>query len=407
MEKKLIERPLYIEQIRNFINKDFIKIIIGIRRGGKSGLLALIQKEVQKNTDDAHVIGMNFEDSEFFHIKNYEDMAKHFSSLIKDNKTYYFFLDEPQEVEGWEKAVNALRLKNADVYITGSNSKLLSSEFAKLLGGRVARFNMYPLSFMEFIEFRKQCGFGTGDTDKELDAFIRNGGFPAVSLYDFSDQDIRRIVTDTHSTALLRDVINRNKVRDPQLMGKIIEFLYDNVGSLVSFLSITKYLQSNGRRGTDLETITNYVRYLEEGYLIQRAQRYDVKGKKLLETNDKYFLTDHSLQYVVRDFRMDNIDGILENIVFNELVRRGYTVNVGKIDTREIDFVASKPNGEKIYIQVTYEFTKGVYEREFGPLKEIKDNHPKYVVSQDEFVVRNDEGVIGILLKDFLLSPMI
>jgi len=224
-----------------------------------------------------------------------------------------------------------------------------------------------------------------------------------VSLYDFSEQDIRRIVTDTHSTALLRDVINRNKLRDPQLLNKIVEFMYDNIGSLVSFLSITNYLKSNGRKGTDLQTITNYVRYLEEGYLIKRAQRYDVKGKKLLETNDKYFLADHSQQYVVRDFRIDNIDGILENIVYNELVRRGYTVYVGKLDTREIDFIAEKPNGEKMYIQVTYEFTKGVYEREFNPLKEVKDNHPKFVVSLDKFVVRNDEGVIGILLKDFLL----
>ena len=179
--------------------------------------------------------------------------------------------------------------------------------------------------------------------------------------------------------------------------------MYDNVGSLVSFLSITNFLKSSGRKGTDLQTITNYVRYLEEGYLIQRARRYDVKGKKLLETNDKYYLTDHSQQYVVRDYRIDNIDGILENIVFCELVRRGYSVYVGKIDSREIDFVAEKPNGEKMYVQVTYEFTKGVYEREFSPLKEIKDNHPKFVVSPDKFVERNDDGVIGILLKDFLL----
>jgi len=403
MAKTLIERPLYIEQVRSFIDKDFVKIVVGIRRGGKSGLLGLIQKEIRKTTDDAHIIEINFEKSDFFHIKNYEDLAKHFNSIMTDDKKYYIFLDEPQEVIGWEKAVNALRLKNTDIYITGSNSKLLSSEFATLLGGRITKFNMYPLSFKEFIEFRKAGGFGTDDMDKELDAFIRNGGFPAVSLHDFSEQDIRRIVADTHSTALLRDVINRNKIRDPQLLNKIIEFMYDNVGSLVSFLSITKYLQSNGRKGTDLETITNYVRYLEEGYLIQRAQRYDVKGKKLLETNDKYFLTDHSQQYVVRDFRNDNIDGILENIVFNELVRRGYTVHVGKLDAREVDFVASKPSGEKMYVQVTYEFTKGVYEREFNPLKEIKDNHPKYVVSPDKFVVRNDEGVVGILLKDFLM----
>ncbi|MCL2627947.1 MAG: ATP-binding protein [Oscillospiraceae bacterium] len=403
MFKELIERPLYIDQVRGFIDKDFVKIIAGIRRSGKSGLLGLLQNEIRKNTDNSHIIEMNFEKADLFHIKNYEDLTKHFDQIMTDDRKYYVFMDEPQEVVGWEKAVNALRFRNTDIYITGSNSKLLSGEFATLLGGRIVTFNMYPLSFKEFIEFRKQSGFGSGDTEKELDAFIRNGGFPAVSVHDFSEQDIRRIVTDTHSTALLRDVINRNKLRDPQLLNKIIEFMYDNVGSLISFLSITNYLKSNGRKGTDLQTITNYVRYLEEGYLIKRAPRYDVKGKKLLETNEKYFLADHSQQYVVRDFRIDNIDGILENIVYNELVRRGYNVYVGKLDTREIDFVAEKPNGEKMYVQVTYEFTKGVYEREFNPLKTIKDNHPKFVVSPDNFVVRNDEGVIGILLKDFLL----
>jgi len=403
MENSLIERPRYIEQIRNFIDKDYVKIILGIRRSGKSGLLQLIQSEIRKSKEDAQIIDMNFEKADFFHIKNYEGLVNHITGLMTDDRKYYVFMDEPQEVEGWEKAVNALRLKNTDIYITGSNSKLLSSEFATLLGGRIITFNVYPLSFMEFIDFRKHRGFGVDDVDKELDAFIRNGGFPAVSLYDFSQHDIRRIVTDTHSSALLRDVISRNKLRDPQLLNKIVEFMYDNVGSLVSFLSITNFLKSSGRKGTDLQTITNYVRYLEEGYLIQRARRYDVKGKRLLETNDKYYLTDHSQQYVVRDYRVENIDGILENIVYCELVRRGYNVYVGKIDSREVDFVAEKPNGEKMYVQVTYEFTKGVYEREFNPLKEIKDNHPKFVVSPDKFVERNDDGVIGILLKDFLL----
>ena len=405
MEKPiLVERPIYIEQVKGFVDKDFVKVFVGIRRSGKSELLNLIKQEIIKHSDEAHIIHMNFEKSETFDIKTYVDLARHIEAKMTDGKKYYLFLDEVQEVDGWEKAVNSLRLMNTDIYITGSNSKLLSSEFATLLGGRIITFNVYPLSFKEFIEFRKTCGIGSGDLGKELDAYIKNGGFPAVSIHDFSDRDIRFTVSNIHNTALLRDVINRHSVRNPQLLDKIVAFLYDNVGSLVSFSSITNYLKSNGRKGTDLETIVNYVKYLEDGFLIRRAQRYDVKGKMLLETNDKYYLTDHSQQYVIRDFRPDNIAGILENIVYMELVRRGYSVYVGKFDKREVDFVAEKIGGAKIYVQVCYQFTEGVYAREFSPLKEIRDNYPKYVVSIDRFAERNDAGIIGIHLKDFLLK---
>jgi predicted AAA+ superfamily ATPase len=336
---------------------------------------------------------------------------------MTDKNKYYVFLDEPQEVIGWEKAVNSLRLMNTDIYVTGSNARLLDTEYSTLLGGRIIRFYTYPLSFNEFLEFRKECKTKSHFQNDEpitgmflkatpdLKDYIFVGGFPLASTSPLSLKEIQYIVSEVHNTALYRDVIKRNSVKNPQLMDKIVAFLYDNVGNLVSLSSISNYLKSQGRKGTDPETVVNYVRYLEEGFIIKKAQRYDVKGKKLLETNDKYYLTDHSLQYVVRDFRPDKIQGILENIVFMELVRRGYNVYVGKLDTREIDFVAEKTNGQKIYVQVCLEFsTPEVYAREFNPLKEIKDNYPKFVVSLDTLATRNDEGVIGIHLKDFLLK---
>ena len=398
----LIDRPTYVNEINGFIDKPFVKIIVGIRRSGKSQLLKLIQKEILQKTDQDHVLEMNFERSELFDIKSYVELAKYVEERIKDEKKYYIFLDEVQEVEGWEKAVNSIRLMNTDIYVTGSNSKLLDTDYSTLLGGRTVNFNMYPLSFKEFIHFRKECGI---KDNSHIDEYIKFGGFPSISIFNYPERDSRRIVTDIHNTALFRDVVKRNSVKNPQLMDKIVAFLYDNVGNLVSPSSIANYLRSQGRKGTDPETIVNYMRYLEEGFIVRRAQRYDVKGKRLLETNDKYYLTDHSLQYVVRDFRVDKIQGILENIVYMELVRRGYNVYVGKLGAREVDFVADKTDGQRIYVQVCLEFSADeVYKREFAPLKDIKDNFPKYVVSMDRYSERNDEGVVGIHLKDFLLK---
>jgi len=428
MEKEvLINRPIYTDEVKSFIDKPFVKIIAGIRRSGKSQLLKLIQNEILKRVKQDRIIEMNFEKSEFFGIKTYVELAKFVEERMTDKNKYYIFLDEVQEVEGWEKAVNSLRLMNTDIYVTGSNSKLTDTEYSTLLGGRYRKFLMYPLSFKEFLEFRKECGIGshtplllssgekllTGDGQTfmvkvdEIDTYIKFGGFPAISMFNYSERDARHIVTDIHNSALLRDVVQRNSIKNPQLMDKIVAFLYDNIGNLVSPSSIANYLKSQGRKGTDPETIINYIKYLEEGFIIRRAQRYDVKGKKLLETNDKYYLTDHSLQYVIRDFRADKIQGILENIVYMELVRRGYNVYVGKFDVREVDFVAEKTNGQKIYVQVCLEFTtEEVYKREFTPLKEIKDNFSKYVVSMDKYPERNDEGVIGIGLKEFLLKEI-
>ena len=403
MDDKTIKRPNYLDEIQEFIDKPEVKIITGLRRSGKTELLKMIRDEIKRRVNDSHIVYMNFEDMDFESIASSKELNSYLKEKIKGNERYYILFDEIQLVKDWEKSVNGLRLKNCDIYITGSNSKIISEELATLLGGRTVSFRIHTLSFKEFVEFRKINEFGSEDLMAELEAFIRIGGFPRLSVIKYSENAAREVVKEINSTALLKDVVVRHKIRQPQLLDKLVAFLYDNVGNLFSVRSIVNYMKSQGRKA-DPETIANYMHYLEDGFLIQRAQRYDVKGRKLLETNDKYYLSDHSQQYAVRGYREDKIQGILENIVFNELVRCKYKVYVGKFDTREIDFVAEKLSGEKIYVQVCLEFTtKDVYEREFGPLKEIKDNFPKYVVSLDKFAARNDQGIIGINLKDFLL----
>lgn len=422
---RLIERKIYTDKIKGFFDKEQIKIITGIRRSGKSEILKLLKNEALKITDEQHIIFINFEDADFDEIKTYKELNKYISEKMKDDKKYYVFLDEIQMVENWEKAVNSLRLKNTDIYITGSNSQLLSGELSTLLAGRYVSFEVNTLSFSEFMNFRRQCGIRK-ETDfaedisypknrkimvqkeDELDEYIRIGGFPLLSTSNFTDEQARQIVADIQSSAVLKDVVARNKIKNVPLLERIIAFLYDNVGNLVSMRKISDYLKSNGG-GTDFETVSSYVGYLEKACIIKKVSRYDIKGKKLLESNDKFYLADHSLQYAIRDMKRTNLPGILENIVYNELIRRDYKVYVGKLDTKEIDFVAEKINGgEKVYVQVCTEFgSQETIDREFSPLTEIKDHYPKYVVTLDKYWKEDRNGVSGIHLKDFLLKEII
>lgn len=404
-EEQTIPRPIHLNCVRGYIDAPFVKIITGLRRSGKTELLKMIMNEIKTKTDEAHIIYMNFEDMDFENITASKELNAYLIGKITDAGRYYVFLDEIQIVKDWEKSVNALRLKNTDIYITGSNSKIMSEELATLLGGRTLSFTMNTLSFAEFMDFRKQSGIATESVDEELETYINVGGFPMLAVHNYTENECRKIVKDINSTALLRDVVVRRKIHKPQLLDKLVAFLYDNVGNLVSIRSIVQYLKSQGR-GTDPETVANYLKYLEDAFIIKTAQRYDIKGKKLLETNDKFYLGDHSLQYSVRNKRPDKIPGILENIVFMELVRRGYNVYVGKTDEKEIDFVAVEQDGtRKIYIQVCLELTNPeTYAREFGPLKGINDNYHKYVVTLDKNWRADEGGVQGIHLKDFLLK---
>ncbi|MCL2334077.1 MAG: ATP-binding protein [Candidatus Methanoplasma sp.] len=405
--EKLVEREVYTTQLKGFIDKPLIKVITGVRRCGKSGILNLIKQEIMKTVDEDHIIFISFEDSDFDNIVSYKDLNQYIKEKMKDDKRYYIFLDEIQEVTGWEKAVNSLRLKNTDIYITGSNSKLLSGELATLLAGRYVSFEARTLSFKEFINFRKEFGLDEGIQYGRyglLDEYIRSGGFPLLSSIRFTDEQARRVISDIQSAVVLKDVIERNKIKNAPLLEKIVSFLYDNVGFFISDRKIADYIKSGGG-GVDYETISSYIGHLEKALLIKRVSKYDVKGKRLLDSNDKYYLADHSLQYAVRDMKTTNRSGVLENIVHNDLVRRGYKVYVGKMGTKEIDFVAEKINGgEKVYVQVCAELKSAeTIEREFSPLEDIQDHYPKYVVTTDTFWNEDRNGVRGIHLHDFLL----
>jgi predicted AAA+ superfamily ATPase len=386
-----------------FDTHDLIKVITGVRRSGKSELLKLIELEALKVTDREHIIYINFEDIDSIHLRESKPLHDFITSHIKDEKKYFLLFDEIQEVKEWEIAVNSLRLRNTDIYITGSNSKLLSGELATHIAGRYVAFEIYPLSYKEFVQFRNECGL----QNDSLHDYVSLGGFPAISTNNYAVEQARKLVQDIHASAVLKDVVTRNKIKNVALLEKIIDYVYDNIGNLLSIRNIEAYLKNNG--GGSFETISNYISFLENACIISKAQRYEIKGKRLLESNDKYYLADHSLQYVMRDMKKTNISGILENVVYNELIRRGYKVYIGKMsntDNREIDFVAEKNNGdEKLYVQVCYEYgTKETMDREFTPLTEIKDHYPKYVVTLDNLWNENRNGVAGIHLKDFLLK---
>ena len=400
-----IPRELYTEQLKKYVDVPLVKIITGIRRSGKSALLELFQENLLKITDREHIICIKFEDIEFDFITDYKKLHEYVLSLIKDEKRYYVFLDEIQTVEKWEKGVNSLRLKNTDIYITGSNSEILSTDLSNLLGGRYVEFRLHTLSFSEFINFRKEYNIGSDDLDDELDAYIRTGGFPILSKGRFDNQTSRKIITDINSTAILRDVIRRNNVRNVDLLQRIVAFICDNVGNITTAKSIADYFKKE-YRSVDYETVHNYLQYLENALLIEKVRRYDIRGKKLLETFEKYYLAEHSLQYTVREYNAGNITGILENIVYLELLRRGFSVTVGKLYENEVDFVAENTEG-KLYVQVCYLLAnEEAVEREFSPLTKIRDNHPKLVITMDRYWNVDRDGVKGMHLKDFLLSGL-
>lgn len=402
---KLVERKIYTERLKGFFDKEPVKVITGMRRSGKSQILKLFIEEALRHTDKSHVIYINFEDYDYEHLLEVKALNSFIKERMEDEKRYYVFLDEIQLVRGgWEKVVNSLRLKNTDLYITGSNSQLLSGEFATMLSGRYVDFTVNPLCFEEFVRFRKEFGL----KGVEVDDFIRIGGFPMLSVAEYRDEDARKIVAGIHSSAVLKDVIVRHKVKNVPLLERIVAFIYDNVGSLTSLRSIEKFLKNEPKGSGDIETVGNYISYLEEACIIRKASRYDIKGRQLMSTDTicKYYLADHSLQYVLRDMQRTNSPGILENIVYNDLVRRGYKVNVGKIDDKEIDFIAEKINGAgRVYIQVCEDFAGvGTLDREFNPLVEIKDSYPKYVVTMDKHWNEDRNGVRGIHINDFLLK---
>jgi len=400
----MINRATYIDTLKEYIDKPFVKVITGLRRSGKSMLLQLLIKElIDRGVSENKIIYINFKSFAFSHIDEATKLYRFIKEKIESKEQHYLLIDEIQDVIGWEKVVNAVRVDfNCDIYITGSNSHLLSSELATYLAGRYVELPVYTLSFREYLEFRRiYAGVTNPDIIREFNLYQRKGGFPAIHTADFSEQIIYKAVYDIYSSAILRDTIQRYKIRDVELLERVVKFVFDNVGNNFSAKTVADYFKSQQRR-IDLNTVYNYLNALETAFIIYRIPRYDLKGKEILKTNEKYFVGDQSLLYALMGYKDRIIGGVLENIVMLELKRAGYRVFVGKLNTKEVDFVAEKQN-RKMYIQVAWRLgEESTIDREFGPLKAINDNHPKYVITTEENWKDNIDGIQHYHIAEFL-----
>ena len=397
-------RDLYLNQLIQFKDKKLIKVITGLRRSGKSTLLSLFENHlITSGVDRNHIIRMNFESFEFDEITNYKELHTYINERILDpNKRHYILLDEVQQVFSWERVINSFLVDaNVDIFITGSNAYLLSSELSTLLSGRYVEIKMQPLSFKEYLEFL--------DSDKEMslpekfNQYLEYGGLPTiVELLDNPDT-IGPFLEGIYNTVLMKDVIERNGVRDAALLESILKFIAANIGSIVSTKKISDYLTSSGRKTTS-DTIDNYLKMLENAFIIYKANRYDLKGKMFLKTLEKYYIVDIGIRNKLIGLRNTDYGHVLENIVYLELLRRGYEVTIGKIGSLEVDFVASKPN-EKIYYQVSATIMdEKTRERELRPLESISDNYPKYILTMDQTVFNDYSGIRVKNIIDFLLE---
>jgi len=399
----MYKRNLYIDRIKPYVNKPVIKVITGMRRVGKSYLLRLIIEnfKAQKSTKD-NILYINKESLDYDFIQNYKDLNRYVKEYFKNvNGMKYLFVDEIQEIHEWEKAVTSVFSESDfDIYITGSNAHLLSSELATLISGRYIEIPVFALSFEEFLLFR---GEKKKDLSTELSTYLWAGGFPAIHHFDFDQEVVYQYISSLYNTILLKDVIKRNSVRNVHLLENITRYVFENIGNIFSAKKVSDYMKSQEMK-VGIETVQNYISYLVSTFALHKVSRYDIKGKRLLEFYEKYYLGDIALRHALLGFREIDISGILENLVFLELKRRGYQVSIGKFENKEIDFIAEKEN-RKIYIQVAYLLSsQEIIEREFSVLKLIKDNYPKYVISMDTIFGSDFEGIQRINLVDFLLN---
>ena len=402
----MIIRPQYMNTLKTYRDVPLVKILAGIRRCGKSTILDMLRDDLLKSGIAAdHIISMRYTSEDFDDGMTDKDMYHGIKEQMTGNGRYYLLLDEVQEITGWEKAVNSL-LENADtdIYVTGSNSRMLSSELATYLTGRYVAFHVMTLSFREYLTFHDlQANDPTLNRKEEFQKYLRMGGFPAIHTADYGYEAIYKIVYDIYSSVILRDTVQRHNIRNVELLERVVKFVFDNIGNKLNAKNIADYFKSQQRK-VDMNTIYNYLNALESAFIIQRIPRYDIKGKEILQTNEKYFVSDLSLIYSVMGYRDRLIAGMLENLVCLELKRRGYEVYVGKQDDKEVDFVAIRRE-EKIYVQVTYQLaSQATVEREFAPLLAINDHYPKYVVSMDSLWQDNVEGVRHRHIADFLLD---
>ncbi len=401
----MISRPIYTEQLKNFINKPQIKIITGIRRSGKSTVLRLLKEALlTSGIKEDQLISLNFESFSYLEFTTAPKLYAYVKEKMQQGKKNYLLLDEIQEVDGWEKAVNAFLADfDVDIYITGSNSHLLSSELATYLAGRYVEIPVFTLSFREFLDFRKHY-FPEEETKiSPFATYLRKGGFPVIHTVNYDEETAYKVIRDIYSSVILRDSVQRYKIRDVELLERVIRYVFDNIGNTFSGKNVADYFK-NQQRKTDINTIYNYLHALEGAFILYRVSRYDIKGKEILKTQEKFYASDVSLIYTTMGYRDRMISGILENIVFLELKRRGYQVYIGKLDNKEIDFIAEK-QGDKVYIQVAYKLESNqTVEREFAPLLAVDDHYPKYVVTMDDFWKDTIDGIRHLYITDFLLS---
>lgn len=400
----MIDRPFYVDKIMAYADTPFVKILTGVRRCGKSTILKMIMERLksERGIPEERIINCRYDSMEFEDMTAKQIYAQLKGRLCPNGKTY-LFLDEVQEVQGWEKVVNSLASDfDVDIYITGSNSRMMSSEISTYLTGRYVSFRVFTLSFREYLTFRNKLA-AVRDPKDELADYVRLGGFPAAHLQPFSQDEIYTIVQDIYNSTIFSDVVKRNQIRKIDQLGRVVKYTFNNVGNTFSAKSIADYLKAE-RRSLDNETVYSYLEKLEKAYLLHRCSRYDLQGKEILKTQEKFYLADVALRYSVLGYHADSVASSLENIVYLELCRRGYTVYVGKTGSGEIDFIAVRQN-EKIYVQVTQEIrSEKTKEREYERLLAIHDNYPKYVLTTDNFAGGNYEGIKTMHIADFLLN---
>lgn len=394
-------RQKYIDQIEKHLGKDYIIVLVGQRRVGKSYTLKMIRSLKEKDERN-NIIYIDKEKEQFDFIRTYQDLNEYIKSQYVSGKMNYILVDEIQDIEGFERTVRSFSTEpDAEVIVTGSNAKMLSGDLSTLIGGRYKEIYIQSLSYQEFLQFH-----GLEDSDDSLSRYIQYGGLPGLSRIGLDEEDARVYQKDIYNTVLLKDVILRNNIRNVVFLENLTRFLADNIGKIISANSIAKYMKSQGQTITST-TIIEYIKYLSEAYILHKVNRYDIHGKRLFESNDKFYFEDHGVRNaLVGGSREGDIEKIIENIIYQHLIRMGYEVTVGQLQAGEIDFVCTGKGGKRLYIQASYIIADDdTREREFGNLESIKDNYPKYVISMTPLVRKNDDnGITHLGLRTFLMS---
>lgn len=394
-----IRRQSYIDKIEKYLGKETIIVLVGQRRVGKSCILKMIRDDKMADSDN-NVIYIDKEKWQYDAIQTYKDLNEYIERYWVNDKHNYILIDEVQDIEEFERSVRSFRTEpNTDIIITGSNARMLSNELSTLIGGRYKEIYIQSLSYNEFLEFHN-----LSDNDESLSLYIQYGGMPGLAKIGLEEDDAREYQIDIYHTVLLKDVIMRNQIRNVPFLENLVRFLADNIGKLISANSIAKYMKSQGESITS-SVVINYISFLCEAYILHKVNRYDIHGKCVFENNDKFYFEDNGVRNAIAGGTREGvIEKVIENIIYEHLIRLGYQVYVGQLQAGEIDFVCTKPEGQRIYVQASFIIAEqATREREFGNLRSIKDNYPKYVISMTPLLTKNDDdGITHIHLRKFL-----